>query len=174
MNTPTRNTPRKPPHSLISVDPGLRVCGIAEFNNIGLLVWAELLKNPERKARGPEAWFALADVASATITWGLSRPLTYACEVPQVYRGPKGKGDPADLIEIAGVAAAIGCRLLPAEAFGYAPRQWKGQVPKEVMCRRIESRLSPEEVEAIEKCAPSLRHNVLDAIGIGLFHLGRL
>lgn len=58
------------------------------------------------------------------------------------------------------------------------PAEWKGQVPKDVMGRRIFAKLSDTEKERYgnetHRIRPSLRHNVLDAIGIGLWFFGRL
>jgi len=96
----------------------------------------------------------------------------FVSEYPQVYA--RGPGDPADLIELAGVVGAVGYAIRSMKSSSYLPRSWKGQVPKDVMCARIEGRLSPEEKAAIRPCPTSLRHNVLDAIGVGLFHIGRL
>lgn len=162
--------------TLVSVDPGLRHAGVAAFEK-GALVYAALIKNTERKARGPQAWWAMAEEVATTRHAGspiFLIPDVYVVEVPQVYRFGKSKGDPDDLIQLAGVGGAIGARLQALEAHGYYPRQWKGQVPKDVMAARIESYLNAAELSAIAKCAPSLRHNVLDAIGIGLYHLGRM
>jgi hypothetical protein len=50
------------------------------------------------------------------------------------------------------------------------PSEWKGQVPKDVMNERVLKRLSVKEHEALV----SSDHNTLDAVGIGLFHSGRL
>jgi hypothetical protein len=158
---------------LISCDPGLRVLGLAVFYK-GDLVHAELVKNPVLKARGPEAWWGMATAARLKLKDGWLAPDMYVVEVPQVYRFGGASTDPDDLIQLAGIGGAVGSIIKPTSARGYYPRQWKGQVPKEIMIKRIETKLASQEVAAIVKCPPSLRHNVVDAIGIGLFHLGRL
>jgi hypothetical protein len=164
---------------LAAVDPGLRTLGLSIFNN-GELVHAALIRNPEKKARGPQAWWAMAQAARAhfdrLFAWeGWPNPLDeYVVEIPQVYRFGKTSTDPDDLIQIAAVGAAVGTILRPKTATGFYPRQWKGQVPKEVMGSRIESRLTDKEAKSIVKCATSLRHNIVDSVGIGLYHLGRL
>jgi len=54
--------------------------------------------------------------------------------------------------------------------FGVKPREWKGQVPKDVHHARLVKTLTPDEMAMVERAAPpSLRHNVLDAIGIGKY-----
>jgi hypothetical protein len=53
---------------------------------------------------------------------------------------------------------------------GVKPREWKGQVPKDVHHARLVKTLTPEELAMVEASAPpSLRHNVLDAVGIGRY-----
>jgi hypothetical protein len=53
---------------------------------------------------------------------------------------------------------------------GVKPREWKGQVPKDVHHARLVKTLTPDELAMVEASAPpSLRHNVLDAVGIGRY-----
>lgn len=154
--------------TLVSVDPGLRVCGVAVFTD-GVLTRALLVKNPEQRLRGPVAWLAMAEAVSVEVK-GCDELVV---EVPQVYGAGKQKGDPNDLIQVAGVGAWVGSALNPKQATGYLPREWKGQVPKEVHNARIEKKLTTQELSVFDPCPPSLRHNVLDAVGLGLYHLRR-
>lgn len=160
----------------VSLDPGLRHCGVAVWRGTGL-VWAGLVKGAPT-GRGPQAWATMADEVFGAV-YQARLPDFYVggivTEYPQVYR--HGPGDPADLIELAGVVGAVVAGLSespPVHITGYLPRDWKGQVPKDVMCARIMSKLTPADLAAIQPCAPSLLHNVQDAIGIGLFHLQKL
>ena len=56
------------------------------------------------------------------------------------------------------------------------PKTWKAQVPKEIMLERIVSKLSDDEKALLEskKYIKSKKHNVIDAIGVGLYKLSRL
>jgi hypothetical protein len=56
------------------------------------------------------------------------------------------------------------------------PRTWKGNAPKNMMTKRILSRLTPEElaVVPVRPRARTVDHNAADAIGLGLWKLGRL
>jgi hypothetical protein len=56
----------------------------------------------------------------------------------------------------------------------YTPSAWKGQVPKSVHHARILAALSYEEQSRIPKLPTSKLHNVLDAVALGLFHVGRV
>jgi hypothetical protein len=98
-------------------------------------------------------------------------------EKPQVYPHQRLKGDPNDLID---VALAAGCVAEMGHANGMAvefvlPRRWKGQRPKDVCNALTLDLMLPHEKGLLKKTGviKSKRHNVLDAIGIGLWRIGR-
>lgn len=100
-------------------------------------------------------------------------PLSEAVfEWPQVYSQGKSKGNPNDLLGLAGVDAAI-ATILACHTEYYLPREWKGQIDGDVMIKRIENRLFASEISTVVEFG-HLTHNIMDAIGIGLHHLGRL
>jgi hypothetical protein len=99
-------------------------------------------------------------------------------EWPMIYLKQHGKR-PNDLPALAGVGMAIACRFPRPEIHSYYPQEWAGQIPKAKTKKgadsspralRIKSRLSDEEM----KHWPKSQHDAIDAIGIGLYHLGRL
>lgn len=98
-------------------------------------------------------------------------------EVPVIYPGSR-KVNPNDLITL---AVKVGEHKYAAESRGCSvelvkPRTWKGTIDGDIMCARILRLMTPAE-RAIFNAAPgaaSYRHNILDAIGIGLWKLGRL
>ena len=94
-------------------------------------------------------------------------------ELPQVYAGSKSKGNPNDLIKLAYEAGRV---VGSAAAKVIKPREWKGTIKKEVMLKRILSKLDDRELRLLKGLGlpPSKEHNVVDAIGIGLWALGRL
>jgi hypothetical protein len=161
---------------VVSLDPGLRHLGLSVFID-GVLRHAILVRNPEKKARDGKAWSAMGQAtidALFAIDAELVFPDVLVSEIPQVYWGRSGGGNADDLIQLAGVVGAVAHAIDAKDFVAYRPRQWKGNVPKEAMCKRIESRLSAEELAAIAPCPASLRHNVVDSIGVGLKYLGRL
>lgn len=153
--------------TLLAIDPGIRGAGCALFRD-GRLFKAWYQRNPVKKGAGPVAWFALGDAVASEVEGPVD---TYVVEVMQIYR--HGRGDPNDLLELAGVGAAIGASVGCREAFGYRPREWKGTVPGDVFTERIKSWLTDADRSVIVKCAASLEHNVYDAIGLGIVHLKR-
>ena len=153
----------------LSIDPGLRGCGVSLFNK-KQLIKAVYVKSTEQVKRGPEAWLAMAQAILDSLPGVKVTHLVV--EVPQVYNQAYWKGDPADLIELAGVDGAITVAVGATNNYGFLPREWKGQVPKDIHNKRVEAKLSVEELATIESTA-TVRHNVVDAVGLGLWFLGR-
>lgn len=158
--------------TVVSIDPGLRYCGVAVFQE-KVLVQAGLVKNPEEVKRGPVAWRAMAAEVQGFIAGGGIR--TLATEFPKIYPLRQQKGDQADLIEVAGVAGAVVGALFEraGSVVGYEPYQWKGTVPKDIHNKRVLTRLSEAEHALLDDIPAGLVHNTIDAIGIGLVFLKR-
>jgi len=157
--------------SIVSIDPGLHVCGVAlwehEFGN--KLIWAGLVKND--KAYNRTMIYAverkLADLC------GHKLPDRLAIEIPQVYVRSRSKGDPNDLIQLATVVGAFDY-WFQGLVFQYKPHDWKGSTPKDVTKARAKKRLTTDEQKRIETVsAEGLMHNVWDSVALGLFHLRR-
>jgi len=148
---------------LVSLDPGLRGCGLAYWNEDGSLAHVAYVRNTVKQGDGPRAWTGY----QSTYIWN-RRTAYFISEVPQVYRVGASKGDPDDLIQLAGVVGVFSMLIQSDVRMGVKPREWKGQVPKDVHHARLVKTLTPEEMAMVEAAAPpSLRHNVLDAVGIG-------
>ena len=165
----------------VAIDPGLRDQGVAVFRDQTLIA-ATLIRVPG-KERGPAQW---CEVAYRTHEWVSTQVSMLGqhkgqvvSEHPQSYIASQQKGDQNDLCELAGVVGATCLALSRGTSWsvtGYLPQEWKGQVPKDVHNARVLKRLSPEEFKIVETCGvpESLLHNVIDSVGIALFHLGRL
>jgi hypothetical protein len=97
-------------------------------------------------------------------------------EVPQVYQQRQWKGDPNDLINVALVVGMLMYRYRECAVQIVKPHDWKGSAPKKVMGDRILLALDASEQAVITSAAvrPNLRHNIIDAAGIGLWAGGRL
>ena len=164
-------------NNLLTLDPGLRDPGVARFID-GKLQWATCVRKDTGK-RGPEQWQAIAHaVARAVPMIGAEEGTFLVVEKPQVYGGKH----PDDLIELSaslGACVSAISETLWMEGYkAYFPREWKGQVPKTVHHRRIRKKLTGEENAILDRCLAkvvvSLQHNVLDAVGLGMFHLRRI
>jgi hypothetical protein len=153
---------------LLAVDPGVRGCGVAVFDGCEL-AFAAYIRNPVKKGGGATAWLGMGWEVFERLTALDLNVTEYVIEVPQIYR--MSKGDPNDLIDLAGVGAWVGALSRASKAFSYKPREWKGTVKADVFTERIRTWLTPDEVASIEPCAKSLEHNVIDAVGLGIVHL---
>lgn len=166
---------------LLAIDPGVRVTGWAAFSD-GELIAAGISKRSEKAP--PSAIALVAEEHASRIMTGfdvavVERMIHYP---EQAKRGKSRKESDAtaqDLIDCATIGALVAGRcarkieLVPA-------RTWKGQVPKEVTEARTRKILTFAETWTMDSGlnetagkALSLIHNGIDAVGIGLFFLGR-
>lgn len=158
---------------LLALDPGIRGCGVALFRE-KTLVKAAYVKNAEREGNRASA---KATMAREVVWWVTDseadyRDISVAYELMvSRYSRQQQKGDQNDLIALAEIAGRV-CGFCRCVGVDYKPEEWKGQMDKAAAHKRIDERLTPAE-KAVIVTAGSLTHNVLDAIGIGLHHLGR-
>ena len=137
---------------LYAIDPGVHMCGIAVFDDTRLIS-AFYGKLPED---------------------GNYSTCELIIEMPRIYPGSgQQKGDLNDLLNLAAVVGHNEALFSALRSRRVFPAQWKGQVPKKAMNQRILKRLSLFEAARIQS-AGAKSHNVIDAVGIGLFACGRL
>ena len=116
--------------------------------------------------------------------WHRGYAQTLVLEVPRIYPG-NSKGDPNDIVKLAMRAGEIRGYYARAAApfvFEVFPRTWKGNVPKEIHHGRVLAALDEQErgvlaphARRVTKTNPhGLDHNMLDAVGLGLWFLKRL
>lgn len=169
---------------ILSIDPGTRGIGAALWCKAELLL-AAYVPSPSDVGSGPRE---CADAARAVWAWagrsGFGAPGdVLAVEWPQIYSraGGKSKGDPNDLLPLAGVDSALAALFPSVEVHHFVPHAWKAGVPKPksaaeeyIITRRVIARLSEVEQARVE-WPGNKKHgwDVADALGIGLYHLGR-
>jgi len=147
---------------LIAIDPGTEQAGFALFEN-GILTRAELVRE-KGSTKEQRAWRAARQLGALCQAHADAELVV---EHPQVYlRSP---GDPDDLLALALVVGGV--LTLHEGGDLVRPREWKGQVPKKIMVARILKQLSDEEQALCKRVKDN--HNVLDAVGIGLWRLKR-
>lgn len=172
---------------LLAVDPSIRSPGAALFRDGVLIRSARVGVTKDTSISQAERAIMAADAVAAWCHACGGAPTTLAFEWPQVYSQAEGKskGDPNDLIAMAAVNGALACGMQIAcvmrrqqlKILCYKPAEWIGQLPKTTRgkasesprAKRIYSRLEPAELELVPD-----QHDAIDAIGIGLFALGRL
>lgn len=163
---------------LAAVDPGKNGCGVAIFDG-GTLIEAHYTcpsRNPFHKSEhtcGGGGNYARARYtareALAVMGWVDDLIVEHMFKYPGM-----DKINVNDLLDVQTVAAMIAASH--SGAISVYPPQWKGNVPKKIMTERIKKLLTPKEQYLLEvgDWPKSLEHNVVDAIGIGLWRLGRL
>jgi len=158
---------------IASIDPGKNACGVAVWYP-NILIWAGYVKNPFSKIgkERAEKWGDMGRTVTGILGRWKDYGISLVLEIPQVYTGPQDE-DRNDLLDLAGVQGAIvGASRFPVE-WSPVPREWKGQLPKEVSEKRVDAKLTPVEKQRIEWPAKSYCHNVYDALHLGLVHLER-
>ena len=182
---------------ILALDPGMNSPGVAIFQEAskGLVAAGRVLVSWEfAELPAGERWLR---VAREIVAWFVSKTIpacagaTIVFECPQWYQHGKSKGDPNQLVGIAGVAANVTGLLGPSRILSPTPSEWVGQVPKvcptckgkaKKKCldcrgsawetprgRRIRSRLSEAELALVPD-----QNDAIDAVGLGLWALGRL
>jgi len=140
--------------ALLAFDPGNRT-GWAKF------VGQELHSAGLLKAGRPE----------------LGLPQRVVIEVPRWYPH-EHKVDVNDLLDLGQKAGWLKgfYEDLGAETEYVYPRTWKGTVPKDIHNERVLQKLSSAELSVLQKKprATKFDHNMVDAVGIGLWKLGRM
>jgi hypothetical protein len=103
------------------------------------------------------------------------KPTKGILEMPRIY--PYQKAEPNRILSLAvktGMALAA-MRHGKVNVDLVNPHDWKGTVPKKIHNQRVLNALTEKEKELLEKIQPaSKRHNVIDAIGLGLWYLKRM
>lgn len=157
---------------MIAFDPSTRFTGWAAFTR-GLLWDCGLIK-----AKGFDEMLdrtkSFCSQGSTLYQGSLGSNSFAIIEKPQIYTRIKAKGDPNQMILLALIAGHIGALFNKREFI--TPNHWKGSVDKEVMCARVRSRWMNDDERALlaaKRIPKSYINNTLDAIGIGLHHLGR-
>lgn len=169
---------------LLALDPSVNSAGVALFRR-GKLAAGRCIKRRDGGATDGERWMRMALEIFSWLGTVHAYPVVYAFERPQIYDPTKSLGDPNDLIGLSGVAGFLGgmltlscvARQVCLEVASPLPSEWVGQLPKErtgdpwasPRGARIASRISSDERMKLTK--PN--HDVLDAVGIGLWALGR-
>lgn len=147
----------------VAIDPGKRYLGMAVF-----------LGHHLSEVHYFEGDDFLDPAQQAAVTLATEKIDYLIIEGQQIYRGPS-KTDPNDLIPLANQVGAL-FGVIPAKyRIHPLPREWKGTTPKQVFTNRILSKLEPIELEQLEKISTKERQgHCIDAIGLGLWTLGRL
>jgi len=155
---------------LVSIDPGTRNLGWAAFVGPDLVACG-CSRTKERDVD------AQAQDHVRQVRAGCGRIHTVQVVVERmVHHSGRGASVPNDLLDVQYVGAVV-AGAIGRYALSYRASDWKGTIPKAVHHPRIRAALTDAE-EAIVAAAldstPKTNHKeILDAIGIGLYHVKR-
>lgn len=179
---------------LLAIDPGVTCPGAAVFDlETKRLVAARYFKGEGFK----DDLSHVVDLALEITLWSpYVRVAHVAFEWPQIYGGRRSGGgkDPNDMLALAAFNGALAAALWHHTSIEqpftiYRAHEWKGSKKKNPTARMVIERLHEDDetpnveeiaefIAALEKAGEKeCKHptmNALDAVGIGLHHLGRL
>lgn len=159
------------PDVFVSLDPGKHAVGYAIFIDRELKACGLAKQAGDVKYH----WMAEEYTDEPTVCRNRSWPERIVMEIPQIYDRRRWKGNPNDLLPIIAHGALIAGTLHPIYFETVTPEDWKGQVPKEIQNERDRRALTPTELDVLTSApvAASKLHNVIDAVGVGLWALKR-
>lgn len=170
----------------IGIDCGVKYIGISLFEDVSLtvkdLLKCEFIKSNYENYRSESkiAYGIIENLKKSDLLSEIERSdkVRVLIEYPEQYQySPVPRNHVQDLAFTAG---SLSCFF---EMFFedirvdlILPKEWKRQVPKDIFLNRILSRLSDKELEILDlkNYSKSTNHNVIDAIGLGLYLCGRL
>jgi len=153
---------------LLAIDPGLNSMGWAYWNRLPNVLPTEVgLLHAPRKMSLTERALWLAWRLDEYLDLCRGAGIHVVCEYP-AYHGPTAMrgwvtGDLQKLTFLVGVLAGY---FESSEFEPVTPNTWKGQLPKDVVIRRLQKKFGPGATQEWEK-------DVWDAVGIGLWRLGQ-
>lgn len=152
---------------IICIDPGTRLCGVALFVD-GRIVGADVIQSTKGSRIDDTVAGRAHDMARQLLAINDYIELAVV-ERPVIYPDSRERdNDIVDLAVTAGVlAGAFDCELcMPT------PRQWKGSVPKAIHNSRTRD-ACPAADKLISQIRSTLRNHAWDAVGLGLWYLGK-
>ena len=150
----------------LAIDPSIKHTGVALF--LGQeLQWARVVTSAEPTSASREVRYkAMADLIKEAV--GPAIPAELILEFPEIY--PRHPARPNDLMLLAGLTGYLAGSIEALKVITYLPKQWKGQLPKDVCITRVSSKLTPTELWRV---SAGDKTDAWDAVGIGLFRLRR-
>ena len=150
-------------HCLVAVDLGKRKVGVALFGEDGVLIQAKTIHTQ----RGTPDWnpHTTADAVLAWVCENAPLKEDWVCEWPAIRPKDKNASDVRTLLQVGNsLEQEVG-----KWREKFVPSEWKRNVGKDLHHQRLRAALDPEEQEMWDR----LGHDARDAVGIGLFALGR-
>jgi len=165
----------RPPYTLV-IDPGEQHIAVSVWGGETLAA-LELLRLAHTRVGTSLGWVAMGLAKQVPLD-----PDTVVVEEMVYYVQGRKDTKQAEaskteaLLRLAFISGFCAGYARPGQVVTYPAREWKGQVPKEVTKRRVESILTPAERTVYNAAlvqVGKLSHNLVDATGLGLYHFRR-
>jgi hypothetical protein len=145
---------------ILSIDPGKRSIAWALWQDKRLILCGF-------EKHTDDNWYEGTKQRMFQLLESIMLPNKIVVELPRMYPRDRNKrpNDLIDLATIAGMCGAFGETIL------VHPQKWKGQLPKHISAVRTLQKLSKEELIVVGELEKN--HNVMDAVGIGLWFVRR-
>jgi hypothetical protein len=167
--------------SLLAIDPGKKALGWSAWA-AGELLSAGIARLPRGfRLQGEASLGAQAvELASQVPTGAEEAVVERMVQYPTRGRRDSVQRQDAlanDLLDLQAIGGIVAARCVTGGIYFATPHEWKGELPKEVVILRVRNLLSEGEAKtlegALEDIPASLRHNALEAVGLGLWRLKR-
>jgi hypothetical protein len=152
----------------LAVDPGLQGTGWALWKG-KTLQDAGIINAPRKGTTAERAWAIASKIGKLARS---NRCEVMAVEWPAFHGGTAGGEMVArrgDLVKLSFLVGVLCGAAQPVPFLQVEIHAWKGQLPKEVVADRVVDRLGAGTVVVL-----GLKDHMYDAVGIGLYLLGRL
>lgn len=153
--------------TILCLDPGLAGTGWALF------VGTELSDAGIVRCRQAHHWtersgMICAEIARLVLTRYVGRVVV---EQPKFFDSSAGHmvARRGDLLKLMYLVGELAGRVHPVKTLLIPVNDWKGQLPKDVVERRVRRELGKERFEELK-----IREHAIDAVGLGLHTLGRI
>lgn len=161
--------------TLLAIDPSINNCGIALFDMKTKKLLDAMLVNPDKIAKRDGEFYDKAFSIATKVETVREKcgVVQVYCELPDHWRVAgfmaRESGSTEKLAFMCGLF--YGMRNDVDKFVFKLPREWKGQLSKDVMKNRIEKYYVGKGKSYTDKEWKDIDHNVCDAIGIGHFAL---
>jgi hypothetical protein len=154
---------------MIAIDPGLGGTGYAAFDNTGVLRAAGVITAPRGAVWTDKIDYYARETRQKVDKLTRIKSTTILLEQAQFMQSEGGllSARSGALVKLAVMTGAIYYALSPYERILVPASGWKGQLPKNVMVARVR-KLVGKKVRSL-----GIKTHAFDAVGIGLWHLGK-
>jgi hypothetical protein len=158
---------------MVAIDPGLQGTGLAFWQGDRLVPTAVAVVVASNRKGGPVE--RGRDIAAQIAVWTGRQSyetihhITIVCELMEMHHSARARmmwqGDLQYTLVLSGIIAGY---MMPCEFQFVKPSEWKGQLPKSVVERRLTQRLGAKTCRRL-----GIRTHAWDAVGIGMWARGQ-